>query len=68
MHLHGHAFRILSRNGRPAKHREWRDTVLMEPREKVEIAFVADNPGDWLFHCHVLGHQASGMKSLIRVL
>ena len=68
MHLHGHAFRILSRNGRPTERREWRDTVLMDPREKVEIAFVADNPGDWLFHCHVLGHQASGMKSMIRVL
>ena len=68
MHLHGHAFRILARNGRPAARREWRDTVLMEPRERVEIAFVADNPGDWLFHCHVLGHQASGMKSMIRVV
>ena len=67
MHLHGHAFRILSRNGRPAARREWRDTVLMDPRETVEIAFLADNPGDWLFHCHVLGHQASGMKSMIRV-
>ena len=68
MHLHGHAFRILARNGRPAARREWRDTVLLEPRERVEIAFVADNPGDWLFHCHVLGHQASGMKSMIRVV
>ncbi len=68
IHLHGHAFRVLSRNGAPTAHREWRDTVLMAPRERVEIAFVADNPGDWLFHCHVLGHQASGMKSMIRVL
>ena len=68
MHLHGHAFRILARNGRPAARREWRDTVLIAPREKVEIAFLADNPGDWLFHCHVLGHHASGMKSMVRVL
>ena len=68
MHLHGHAFRVLSRNGRPTARREWRDTVLLDPRERVEIAFVADNPGDWLFHCHVLGHQASGMKDMIRVL
>ena len=67
MHLHGHAFRVLSRNGVPTARREWQDTVLMDPRERVEIAFVADNPGDWLFHCHVLGHQASGMKSMIRV-
>jgi FtsP/CotA-like multicopper oxidase with cupredoxin domain len=30
--------------------------VLMAPRERVEIAFVADNPGDWMFHCHILEH------------
>lgn len=67
IHLHGHSFRVLSRNGRPTAHREWQDTVLMAPREKVEIAFVADNPGDWMFHCHILEHQAAGMMGVIRV-
>ena len=67
MHLHGHAFRVISRNGKPAQYREWQDTVLMAPREKVEIAFVADNPGDWMFHCHILEHQESGMMGVIRV-
>ena len=67
MHLHGHTFRVLSRNGRPTRHREWQDTVLVRPRERVEIAFVADNPGDWMFHCHVLEHQAGGMMGTIRV-
>ena len=67
MHLHGHAFRVISRNGIPARLREWRDTVLMSPREKVEIALVADNPGDWMFHCHILEHQESGMMGVIRV-
>jgi FtsP/CotA-like multicopper oxidase with cupredoxin domain len=33
----------------------------------VEIAFVADNPGDWMFHCHVLEHMAAGMSSFLRV-
>ena len=68
MHLHGHAFRVLARDGRPTRHREWLDTVLLAPRETVEVAFVADNPGDWLFHCHVLEHQASGMTVCLRVL
>lgn len=68
IHLHGHSFRVISRDGRPTAHREWRDTVLMAPRERVEIAFVADNPGDWMFHCHVLEHQASGMSAVIRVV
>ncbi len=67
IHLHGHSFRVLSRNGTPTQYREWQDTVLMAPRERAEIAFVADNPGDWMFHCHILEHQAAGMMGVIRV-
>lgn len=67
MHWHGHSFRVLSRNGRPNPRREWLDTVLLAPNESAEIAFVADNPGDWMFHCHVLDHQASGMAVCLRV-
>jgi FtsP/CotA-like multicopper oxidase with cupredoxin domain len=68
IHLHGHSFRVVTRNGKPSARREWLDTVLLAPRETAEIAFVADNPGDWMFHCHVLEHQASGMMACIRVL
>jgi FtsP/CotA-like multicopper oxidase with cupredoxin domain len=67
IHLHGHSFRVISRNGEPTKHREWQDTVLMAPRERIGIALVADNPGDWMFHCHILEHQAAGMMGVIRV-
>ncbi|MCV0398196.1 MAG: multicopper oxidase family protein [Rhizobiaceae bacterium] len=67
IHLHGHSFRVMSRNGKPTRHREWQDTVLMSPRERVEIAFVANNPGDWMFHCHILEHQAAGMMGVFRV-
>jgi FtsP/CotA-like multicopper oxidase with cupredoxin domain len=67
IHLHGHVFRVLSRNGKPAPHREWLDTVLIDPDSRAEIAFVADNPGNWMLHCHVLEHQASGMMAVIRV-
>jgi FtsP/CotA-like multicopper oxidase with cupredoxin domain len=67
MHLHGHAFRVIARDGQPTRYREWQDTVLMAPRERVEIAFVADNPGDWMFHCHILEHQAAGMMGVVRV-
>jgi len=67
IHLHGHVFRVLSRDGRPNPRREWRDTVLLAPRERAEIAFVADNPGGWMFHCHILEHQAAGMMAVIRV-
>jgi FtsP/CotA-like multicopper oxidase with cupredoxin domain len=67
IHLHGHSFRVLSRNGQPTRYQEWQDTVLMAPEERVEIAFVADNPGGWMFHCHILEHQAAGMMATIRV-
>jgi FtsP/CotA-like multicopper oxidase with cupredoxin domain len=67
MHLHGHSFRLLTRDGRPVAGRPWLDTVLLEPEERVEVAFVADNPGDWLFHCHVLEHMLAGMSAVVRV-
>jgi len=67
MHLHGYSFRVLSRNGAPVPHRQWADTVLVPPKESVEIAFVADNPGDWMLHCHVTDHQVSGMMAVLRV-
>jgi FtsP/CotA-like multicopper oxidase with cupredoxin domain len=67
IHLHGHTFRVLTQNGNPTQYREWRDTLLIPPREKAELAFVADNPGDWMFHCHILDHQERGMMSVIRV-
>jgi FtsP/CotA-like multicopper oxidase with cupredoxin domain len=67
IHLHGHAFRVIARDGVKTPRAEWRDTVLMNPRERVDIAFVADNPGDWMFHCHVLEHQVGGMMAVVRV-
>ncbi len=67
IHVHGHSFRVISRNGKPTQHKEWQDTVLMPPQESAEIAFVADNPGDWMIHCHILEHQAAGMTAAFRV-
>jgi FtsP/CotA-like multicopper oxidase with cupredoxin domain len=67
MHLHGFSFRVLSRNGNDVPYRQWADTVLVPPRETVEVAFVADNPGDWMLHCHVTDHQVSGMMTVLHV-
>ena len=67
IHIHGIAFRVVSRNGKPVARPHWADTALMAPRERVEIAFVADNPGDWMFHCHILSHQHGGMMRAIRI-
>ncbi|MBN8925610.1 MAG: multicopper oxidase family protein [Rhodospirillales bacterium] len=67
MHLHGHSFQVLDRDGKPEPHDIWGDTVLVRPRERVRVAFVADNPGDWLFHCHVMEHQVGGLTTVLRV-
>jgi len=58
---------VLSRNGAPVPHDEWGDTVLVRPREQVRVAFVANNPGDWMLHCHVMEHQVGGLMATIRV-
>jgi FtsP/CotA-like multicopper oxidase with cupredoxin domain len=67
MHFHGHSFRVLNRNGSPIPYRQWRDTVLIPPRETVDVAFVADNPGDWMLHCHVMDHQMAGLMTVLRI-
>ncbi len=67
MHLHGHFFRVVGIDGRPQVDQHWRDTVLMGPRQSVDLAFVADNLGEWMFHCHILDHAAGGMMGTIAV-
>ena len=67
MHLHGHHFQVIGRRGRPVQDAPWRDTVLVNEGERVKIAFVADNPGKWMFHCHMLEHQAAGMITWLQV-
>ena len=64
MHLHGHHFRAVSADGSLGP---WRDTLLVDREETMRIAFVADNPGDWLLHCHMLEHSVSGMMTWFRV-
>ncbi len=59
MHLHGHFFRVINKNGNysPLKH-----TVNVPPMEKVTIEFYGNEYGDWFFHCHILYHMMGGMS------
>ena len=62
MHLHGHHALVLSRDGEPASGSPWWiDSLEVAAGEEFEIAFVADNPGIWMDHCHNLQHAAVGM-------
>lgn len=62
MHLHGHHAVVLSRDGEQATGSPWWvDSLNVENGETFEIAFVADNPGVWMDHCHNLEHAADGL-------
>jgi FtsP/CotA-like multicopper oxidase with cupredoxin domain len=65
VHLHGHAFQVVAINGAPLAGAV-RDTVLVPPMGSVTIAFDADNPGRWAFHCHNLYHMMTGMMTEVR--
>ena len=67
IHLHGHHFQIIEHNGKAPAQIDWRDTFTIERDESVKIAFVADNPGKWLLHCHMLEHAAAGMNTWFEV-
>ncbi len=66
IHIHGHTFTVLGSDKRtlPPHHA---DTVLLMEEETVEVAFVADNPGRWMLHCHVAEHQETGMMAYFTV-
>ncbi len=61
MHPHGHTVRVLSVDGVAPVAPLWLDTFDVGPGEVWEVAFVADNPGIWMDHCHNLDHAALGM-------
>ncbi len=65
MHLHGHEFQVVEINGERFPGAV-RDTVLVPPGKRVVVAFDADNPGLWAFHCHLLYHLEAGMFRTIR--
>ncbi len=75
MHLHGMNFKIVAYDGvpLPASQQIVRNTVAVNPGELVDIEFVADNVGTWMFHCHVLHHvtndneEPGGLVALVKV-
>jgi FtsP/CotA-like multicopper oxidase with cupredoxin domain len=64
MHLHGHHAVVLSRNGVASTGSPWWvDTLEVGNDETYEIAFIADNPGVWMDHCHNLPHASEGLMT-----
>jgi FtsP/CotA-like multicopper oxidase with cupredoxin domain len=66
MHIHGHHFRHFdpaTADWKPY----WLDTVIVDPDRAERIAFIADNPGKWMLHCHMIEHMAFGMAAWFHV-
>jgi FtsP/CotA-like multicopper oxidase with cupredoxin domain len=62
MHLHGHHAVVLARDGVKATGSPWWiDSLDVASGHSYDIAFVADNPGIWMDHCHNLPHAAQGL-------
>ncbi|MCU6707265.1 multicopper oxidase family protein [Paenibacillus sp. J5C_2022] len=67
MHLHGHFFQVLSKNGKAIEGSPiMKDTINLKPGEELVVAFEADNPGNWMFHCHDLHHASAGMVTKVQ--
>lgn len=62
MHTHGHTFAVPSYGGLR------RDTVISLPGTELAIEFDADNPGEWMFHCHNAYHFEAGMTANLRYI
>jgi plastocyanin len=68
IHLHGHSFKIVATDGNPIPQgMEWtKDTILIGPAERYDLEFIANNPGVWMFHCHIEHHMANGMMTVLQ--
>jgi FtsP/CotA-like multicopper oxidase with cupredoxin domain len=67
IHLHGMFFRLLGRDGRSVDEPFFRDTVLMHPKEVIDIGVVPLDEGRWMMHCHILEHAEAGMMTTLDV-
>ena len=66
IHLHGMTFKVLASNRRKIIP-YYSDTYLLGKNESAKVALVADNPGLWMFHCHVIDHMETGLMGTIAV-
>jgi FtsP/CotA-like multicopper oxidase with cupredoxin domain len=67
-HVHGHHFEVLSIDGVPPSAPAIEDTFNVAVHSRVRVRMRADNPGDWMTHCHILQHAEHAMMTVLRVL
>src|SRR5437870_6453433 len=67
IHLHGHTFVVTGSEGGRQPKTTWApgNTVLVGVAQARDIEFVANNPGDWMLHCHLPHHMMNQMSSTV---
>jgi hypothetical protein len=65
IHLHGHTFYVTGTEGGPIPQALWYpgNTALISVAQARDVEFVANNPGDWMLHCHLPHHMMNQMSS-----
>jgi FtsP/CotA-like multicopper oxidase with cupredoxin domain len=68
-HLHGFFFQILAKNGVavPADALANKDTIIVPAKQSMKMVARFDEPGSWMYHCHILEHAEHGMMGELRV-
>jgi manganese oxidase len=63
IHVHGHNFRWTASDGGPLPQTAWipETSINVPPGTTRDVEFIADNPGDWAFHCHKVHHTMNQM-------
>ncbi len=63
IHIHGHRFWVTGSDGDRWPKSAWRREVteIVAVGQTRDFEFVADNPGDWAFHCHMAHHTMNAM-------
>ncbi len=56
MHLHGYTFQVASLDGNPVASPIDANTLNLGASQTGDVVFVANNPGEWMFHCHIMDH------------
>lgn len=67
-HLHGQFFQIVAPGGRAQEEPGLKDTVLVQGIQPVTILTYFENPGRWMYHCHISEHAERGMMGEVEVV
>jgi FtsP/CotA-like multicopper oxidase with cupredoxin domain len=61
-HIHGERFQVIG-----ADYLGWKDTFIVPAGASLTVVSDLGNPGDWMYHCHILEHEENGMMGVLKI-